>query len=137
MILSDSVAEIAVFLVETHESEAENRSRTHQTEHLSRRFLLLNREIFALQTLRGSLLNYSPDNEPVPGCLRGKTITRKQLEITTTTTTTDIPNSQPVSRDFVGYAAPRHCETTTTMMMATGRPPGSHLPENTHVPLSL
>lgn len=42
-------------------------SRTHQTEHLPRRFLPLNREIFALQTLRGSLLNYSPDNEPVPG----------------------------------------------------------------------
>lgn len=47
-------------------------------------------------------MNYSPDNEPVPGRLRGKTITRKQLEITTTTTTTD---SQPVSRDFVGYGA--------------------------------
>lgn len=50
-------------------------------------------------------MNYSPDNEPVPGRLRGKTITRKQLEITTTTTTTDIPDSQPVSRDFVGYGA--------------------------------
>ena len=48
-------------------------------------------------------MNYSLDNKPprlVP--LRGKTITRKQLEITTTT---DIPDPM-VSQDFVvGYGA--------------------------------
>lgn len=58
---------------------------------------------FSLYKLPSSLLNYSPDNEPVLGRLREKTITRKLLEITTTTTTTDILDSQPVSRDFVGY----------------------------------
>lgn len=74
-------------------------------------FSPLNHEIFALQTPCGSLLNYSLDNKPprfVP--LRGKTITRKQLEITTTT---DIPDPM-VSQDFVvGYGA---VTTSTTSL---------------------
>lgn len=64
-------------------------------------FYLLNMK-FSLYKLHSSLLNYSPDNELVLRRLRGKTITRKQLEITTTTTTTTT-DSQPMSRDFVGY----------------------------------